>query len=102
MKFTLEIELGNEAMRTGEDVLNAIHQSVAGGDFRSLDDSDGGTVRDASGNTVGKWEVTESAKTGISQETADFFNGARSAFVLEAASEALKLNEPIEVKRTEF
>lgn len=63
MKFTLEIELGNDAMQTPEDVREAL-LSIAR-DYNTLtaltafgmDDS--GSIRDINGNRVGHWEVTE-------------------------------------------
>lgn len=39
MKFTLEINLGNDAMQTGTDIIV------------------GGVLWDVNGNTVGKWKV---------------------------------------------
>jgi hypothetical protein len=61
MKFTLEIELGNDAMQTQEQVFEAIRRHFGcytlGTDV--LDVHDGMPIRDENGNTVGKWEVTE-------------------------------------------
>jgi hypothetical protein len=66
MKFTLTIELGNDAMQTAEDVgfalqaravelINLGAASMAtlspGGDHSRI-------IRDFNGNPVGKWEVT--------------------------------------------
>jgi hypothetical protein len=53
-KFTLSIELGNEAMQTGEDVARALREvakKLDGGD-------DSGRIRDENGNTVGEWDLS--------------------------------------------
>ena len=55
MKFTLEIELGNDAMRTANDVANALDRIADEVLFVGLT---GRAIRDTNGNTVGKWEVT--------------------------------------------
>ena len=57
-RFTLTIELGNETMRTSNDVAAALH-SVASylrgsGDWADID---AGNVRDENGNVVGHWSV---------------------------------------------
>lgn len=58
--FSLDIDLGNEAMRTHEDVANAL-RDVAD----SLDESTGqgwsGIIRDANGNHVGGWAFDQLA-----------------------------------------
>lgn len=66
MKFVLEIELGNEAMKTPLDVSNALylasinlsrlplHLAFNVGDAPTR-------IRDANGNTVGRYEVVEGA-----------------------------------------
>ncbi len=60
MRFTLEIELGNEAMRTFDHVADALYgvrQLMQG-----LDEPDSpcsSIIRDVNGNTVGMWEVVE-------------------------------------------
>ena len=60
MKFTLEIELGNEAMQTGDDVALALRRlSVKLVDARIDVGADRGTIRDANGNAVGKWAVSQ-------------------------------------------
>ena len=56
-KFTLTIELGNDAMQDGGDVARALlklAQRLEGNDFRRVD---GGGIMDLNGNSVGKWEV---------------------------------------------
>jgi hypothetical protein len=50
-RFTVEIELGNDAMQNGEDVANALVEMAA--DLRIGQES--GVVRDFNGNTVGRW-----------------------------------------------
>ncbi|MHB8565339.1 MAG: hypothetical protein ACYDDA_15730 [Acidiferrobacteraceae bacterium] len=61
MRFTLEIELGNDAMRTGADVGRALrHSTDRDLSLRideDLDSRDSGTIRDVNGNTVGTWQV---------------------------------------------
>lgn len=64
MKFTLEINLGNEAMQTFENIEDALHDVLndVGGEFLSgrtpQEGQVGLPIRDRNGNTVGKWEVT--------------------------------------------
>ena len=51
MRFTVEITLGNEAMRSGSDVAGALREIAA----KVETDQDAGTVRDINGNTVGEF-----------------------------------------------
>lgn len=55
MKFTLEIELGNDAMQTSDDVAEALANVTNS----LLDGLTSGAIRDANGNTVGKWNLPE-------------------------------------------
>lgn len=56
MKFKLEIKLGNEAMRLGEDIAEALHRVA----YRvEQHDDDKGAILDINGNFVGEWSVTE-------------------------------------------
>lgn len=62
MKFIVEIELGNDAMRTADDVLKSIRRSLerlprdeAFEDYEH--DWPSGQLRDVNGNKVGEWEV---------------------------------------------
>jgi hypothetical protein len=65
MRFQLEIELGNDAMQTAEDIQDALTKLVksqrltryVGSD--RLSKIDGGKIMDENGNTVGKWEVVK-------------------------------------------
>lgn len=67
MKFTLEIELGNEAMQYGHDLAKALEQVSEllkyhdAQEAQSVEDWDvydrKGSVKDHNGNRVGKWEV---------------------------------------------
>lgn len=63
MKFTLEIQLGNEAMQTGRAIAEAIQDSLSRhyitfqGHRPTIGDNM--SVRDLNGNRVGKWEVVE-------------------------------------------
>lgn len=59
MKFTLSIELGNEAMQDSEDVAHAL-RTVAGKVaeyYAPLEGGERGSIRDLNGNTCGSWEV---------------------------------------------
>lgn len=60
MKFTLEIELGNAAMETGEHIGRAL--SLIGRAFAEGQDGpeirDAGKIKDFNGNLVGKWQVS--------------------------------------------
>jgi hypothetical protein len=63
MKFQLEIELGNDAMQTYDDVRQALKSVCAylkeyrqGEEVEAGDDT---PIRDLNGNTVGTWTVTE-------------------------------------------
>lgn len=54
-KFTLTINLGNEAMQTGEDVAEAVALAVY-----SIEQQEGpGRIYDANGNQVGEWGYSE-------------------------------------------
>lgn len=62
VKFTLEIELGNEAMQSACDVARALDTVRGrvieyGGDFYGL--RGGAPVCDINGNTVGAWKIGE-------------------------------------------
>lgn len=63
MKFLLQIELGNDAMQTGQDVASALdliaEPRATLPTLTMLSDGDSGNIRDSNGNTVGKWEVVE-------------------------------------------
>jgi len=61
MKLKLEIELGNDAMTTPLDVLEAVGRSL---DNRISDDEPLTTglrniIRDVNGNTVGSWYIID-------------------------------------------
>lgn len=60
MKFTLTIELGNNAMLDPQDVGNALLRVAD--TLRMYGFSENittSTIRDENGNTVGKWEVSK-------------------------------------------
>jgi hypothetical protein len=60
MKFSLEIELGNEAMQTYADIAQAVRLIFA--DFSNRHENaedDAGRIYDANGNRVGQWNITE-------------------------------------------
>jgi hypothetical protein len=54
-KFTLEIQLGNDAMSDYRDIHDALRRVS---DFVSADPGDMGYIRDVNGNRVGQWSVT--------------------------------------------
>ena len=59
MKFTLTIELGNDAMQTDTDIRDVLHATAYKARLSNPpEDGDEGSVHDYNGNTVGKWEVT--------------------------------------------
>jgi hypothetical protein len=60
VKFKLEIELGNDAMQTLDDVESILRQIVK---QRDISNDRANTIRDDNGNTVGKWEVVEEDPT---------------------------------------
>jgi hypothetical protein len=62
MKFLLEIDLGNDAMQTVGDVLNAVRDSLKNEEPLPLEVGIGGHLWDKNGNKVGKWEVDEQAQ----------------------------------------
>lgn len=59
MKFTLEIELGNDAMQTDEHIGRAL--SLLGRAFTEGQDGsairDAGKIKDINGNMCGSWKV---------------------------------------------
>jgi len=57
-QFVLKINLGNEAMQTGNDIAKALH--IVGLQINSNYSPvvrGSGNIRDINGNTVGKYEV---------------------------------------------
>lgn len=58
MKFTLEIELGNDAMQDAWDICEAMRNLPI--KSSSIQKRDSGKVFDRNGNSVGKWEFSES------------------------------------------
>lgn len=58
MKFTLTIKTGNDAMETPGDVAAALRK-VADRIGCPWLPGDTGTILDANGNTVGRWEMNE-------------------------------------------
>jgi hypothetical protein len=60
MKFSLEIDLGNEAMLTYADIAQATKRIFADFANRYEDATDdAGRIYDINGNKVGTWEVSE-------------------------------------------
>jgi hypothetical protein len=64
MKFTLEIELGNDAMQTRADIEAALRK--LGQNLRHMSEppehGDEGGIMDDNGNKVGTWEVTQTPR----------------------------------------
>ena len=61
MKFTLSINLGNDAMQTNGDVAVAL-QSLAESLVGNKRNAYCGEIYDENGNMVGSWQVDETAK----------------------------------------
>ena len=59
-KFTLEIELGNEAMESHADIVDALNRVA----FEMLSPAQptSGAIRDINGNKVGGWRIKEVGK----------------------------------------
>ena len=59
--FKLEIELGNDAMRSTNDIARALEEVAVrlSGQHRSFADADAGRIHDDNGNTVGSWTVLQ-------------------------------------------
>jgi hypothetical protein len=61
MRIVITIDLGNEAMKTGEDAFAVI--SIAAAQIREYSEEElartsfGRKLSDANGNSVGRWEV---------------------------------------------
>lgn len=77
-KFTLEIDMGNDAMRTRRDVARALRAIAAKVNESTHFDS---KVMDANGNTVGYWELEHGSEKRESQASqhadAGYMNDAR-------------------------
>jgi len=54
-KFTLEIELGNDAMSSPRDVSKALEEIARDLRRNGFCDEGGGVIRDVNGNKVGTW-----------------------------------------------
>jgi hypothetical protein len=78
MKFTLEIELGNEAMQTAEDVAEFLREKLVRRVEACTFDLPEGPylVKDRNGNTVGEWSVTE---TSMDDEDVDDYDDGTAA-----------------------
>lgn len=65
MKFTVEIELGNDGMQTADDVAQALYATadrivdVTGSDPLTDHVREFRNIRDLNGNTVGLWQIVE-------------------------------------------
>lgn len=85
MKFILEIELGNDAMQTGEDVIRSLFDSMKGEAEMKLDIGVAGRLWDVNGNIVGKWEVKQDEVIRRSREERVRTASKIGAFALIAA-----------------
>lgn len=56
-KFTVTIELGDDAMQDGQDVARALKEVARKVRDLRFSHADGGGIMDLNGNSVGKWEV---------------------------------------------
>jgi hypothetical protein len=66
MKFTLEIELGNDAMQTGYDVACALNGAALSVTSTSpVETTETRYIRDANGNAVGTWQVEDVTMTPV-------------------------------------
>lgn len=63
MKVQIEIDLGNDAMRTGADVAEVLRQLASriehDGKYRSRDAGNARSLRDVNGLKVGEWLLTD-------------------------------------------
>ncbi len=60
MKITITIEKGNEAVRTGSDMVTLVNNiTLRIYDAVATERDDSGKILDLNGNTVGKWEVEQ-------------------------------------------
>ena len=55
MRFTLEIQLGNDAVQTSADIAEILRRVSS--QVSIADETD--TIRDINGNTVGRWTFVE-------------------------------------------
>ena len=60
MRFTLTIELGNDAMRNGDDVAECLNRAAdkLWDAAPTLAPGESGRMLDVNGNTVGSWDVS--------------------------------------------
>jgi hypothetical protein len=64
MKFSLSIELGNDAMQSGFDVATALEAAAAyihdlSENTGALEAQDGAAIFDTNGNRVGFWAISQ-------------------------------------------
>ena len=53
--FTVELELGNEAMQTQDDIISALKNVIRQLPSVAMSKGIAVKIKDANGNTVGKW-----------------------------------------------
>ena len=62
MRFTIDIELGNDAMRSRNHVANALRKiadKLIDAEIHALHIEQSGKIMDLNGNSVGLWAVTK-------------------------------------------
>ena len=68
MKFKLEIELGNDVMRTTDDVKGALQHAAFLVDRVVVSHGESASILDANGNRVGRWEFYDDEDRGEPDE----------------------------------
>lgn len=59
MKFTVEIELGNDLAQTGKDIAEMLLRVAGRIQYDDLAPKSFANIKDLNGNTVGLWQVKE-------------------------------------------
>ncbi len=99
MRFTLEIELGNDAMRSFQDLRDALKRTITqlGSSRYCLkarpSDGDGTRIMDENGNAVGKWEISETPAESA-EDDADYDDGEEDVQGLCSETEDGEANDP--------
>lgn len=59
MRFTLSIEMGNAAMESATDLVDALQHVVGQLESDPLESGHAQSIRDHNGNRVGQWKIRE-------------------------------------------
>ena len=99
MNLSISIQLGNDAMQTTDDVLNALANSGLGDmDEPLLRIGESGVINDANGNSVGRWDVRLDKPTTIPVDVVERdhkANDARLAVLAhDARARSTQVNSP--------